>query len=41
MELVGADLVVSMKAGKVEIKFKVTSDNAGGKTVKKKVTVVK
>ena len=29
------------KTGKVEIKFKVTSDNAGGKTVKKKVTVVK
>jgi len=29
------------KTGKVEIKFKVTSDNAGGKTVKKKVSVVK
>jgi hypothetical protein len=31
----------SRKSGKVKVSFKVTSKNAGGKTVKKKVTVKK
>ena len=31
----------SRKSGKVEVKFKVTSKNAGGKTVKKKTAVKK